>query len=289
MDILVLGGTRFFGKVLISQLLDKGHTVTIATRGKTSDPFGERVNRIVVDRFSETSLREAFSGTQWDVIYDQICYTPDEAKLACDVFAGKVGRYIFTSSMAVYDEFKEEPFTESDFDPYTYSLKAGGQADFSYGEGKRLAEAYFYQKATFPVVAVRFPIVMGEGDYTERLTFHIEHIKEKKPFYVPNEKSKMCYISSEEAGAYLAWLADSELTGPVNACSDGIISIKDLIALIEKIVGEQAVLSSDNQDAERSPYGAAGTKTMSTKKAQEAGYSFTNLHDWLPKLIKVQK
>jgi hypothetical protein len=33
MNILVLGGTRFMGKHLVSTLLRKGHKITIATRG----------------------------------------------------------------------------------------------------------------------------------------------------------------------------------------------------------------------------------------------------------------
>ena len=30
-NILILGGTRFFGKEAVNELLSKGHTVTIAT------------------------------------------------------------------------------------------------------------------------------------------------------------------------------------------------------------------------------------------------------------------
>ena len=38
--VLVLGGTRFFGKHLVEALLQAGHDVTIATRGITEDSFG---------------------------------------------------------------------------------------------------------------------------------------------------------------------------------------------------------------------------------------------------------
>ncbi|EKN66902.1 hypothetical protein BABA_13477 [Neobacillus bataviensis LMG 21833] len=40
----------------------------------------------------------------------------------------------------------------------------GDSTDFTYAEGKRQAEAVLFQQATFPVVAVRFPIVMGVDD-----------------------------------------------------------------------------------------------------------------------------
>lgn len=45
-NILILGGTRFFGKRLVRLLLDEGFKVTIATRGNTSDEFGDQVERI---------------------------------------------------------------------------------------------------------------------------------------------------------------------------------------------------------------------------------------------------
>lgn len=282
MKILVLGGTRFFGKELVHRLLEKGHKVTVATRGNTADPFKGQTEHVRVDRFSEASMTEAFNNTKWDVIYDQICYGPDEAALACQLFDGNVGKYIFTSSMAVYEGYRETPLLETAFDPYTYSVEATGDVD--YAEGKRLAESVFFQKAQFPVVAVRLPIVMGEEDYTERLLFHLEHIKEEKPFYVPNLESKMSYISGTEASAFLAWLSKSNLQGPVNVCADGEIAIGDLITLVEKVVGKKAVFQNTSNNP--SPYGTPGSKIMSTNKAKEAGYSFTNLHDWLPKLIE---
>lgn len=39
--VLVLGGTRFFGKHLVETLLQDGHDVTIATRGITEVFFWE--------------------------------------------------------------------------------------------------------------------------------------------------------------------------------------------------------------------------------------------------------
>ena len=47
MKILVIGGTRFFGIHMVKELLDRGHDITIATRGLTPDNFGDKVKRIV--------------------------------------------------------------------------------------------------------------------------------------------------------------------------------------------------------------------------------------------------
>jgi nucleoside-diphosphate-sugar epimerase len=117
-DILVLGGTQFFGKRLVEKLLTEGKKVTIATRGLTKDPFGDKVKRLIIDRENMKSQLDAFSGRKWDVVYDQSCFSPQELKATAEALDGKVAHYIFTSSMAVYnfgklhkeDDFKPEQF-----------------------------------------------------------------------------------------------------------------------------------------------------------------------------------
>ena len=37
--VLVIGGTRFFGKHLVEKLVQQGHDVTIATRGQHDNPL----------------------------------------------------------------------------------------------------------------------------------------------------------------------------------------------------------------------------------------------------------
>ncbi len=58
MKILALGGSRFFGKKLVSKLLDAGHSVTVANRGNLDDGFGNRVSRVRTERSISLSLPE---------------------------------------------------------------------------------------------------------------------------------------------------------------------------------------------------------------------------------------
>ena len=60
-NVLVIGGTRYIGKLLVQRLLRAGHRVTIATRGYAPDPFGDRIARVRVDRRNETAMRNAFA------------------------------------------------------------------------------------------------------------------------------------------------------------------------------------------------------------------------------------
>ncbi|MGM0879289.1 MAG: NAD-dependent epimerase/dehydratase family protein [Bacillota bacterium] len=175
MNILVMGGTKFFGRRLVYLLLEDDHNVTIATRGQTTDDFGAKVQRIQIDRTDQDSMIKAFADQHYDLVYDQICFNPREAKIAVEAFGNRVKRYIFTSSMAVYGH-KEDETTESDFRPenYSYDLEAN---EYAYDEGKRQAEAYLFQHAAFPVVAVRVAMVVsGDDDYTGRFDFYVSHV-----------------------------------------------------------------------------------------------------------------
>ena len=48
-NILVLGGTRFFGRKLVDLLVEDGHKVTILTRGQSGNPFGDKVEHLTAD------------------------------------------------------------------------------------------------------------------------------------------------------------------------------------------------------------------------------------------------
>ncbi len=286
MNILVLGGTRLFGKKLVELCLQNGHNVTILTRGQSGNPFGTKVKQLIVNRDDADSLSQALSSTTWDIVYDNICYSPNEAFKICEILEGKTKKLVFTSTLSTY-EIDGNVKTEEDFNPFNYEIRMGNREDFSYGEGKRLAEAVLFKEATFPVVAVRFPIVMGENDYTRRLHFHVEQILQEQPISLPNIEAKMSFITDDEAAAFLYFSGITPIEGPYNATAAGAISLKDLLGLIESATGKHAKISLvGGNEKSQSPYGVPADWYMSTAKAEAAGFTFSQLHDWLPTLVK---
>jgi nucleoside-diphosphate-sugar epimerase len=283
--VLVLGGTRFFGQKLVERLIQAGHEVTILTRGQSDHPFGERVEQLIADRYQPEELAAAVENRTFDLVYDNICYSPNAAKQFCDIFNGKIGKLVFTSTLATY-EASGEAHVETDFDPYTYEIVMGDTNDFSYGEGKRQAEAVFFQYAKFPVVAVRFPIVMGEDDYTRRLHFHIEHTLQGKPMGFVNMDAEMSFILAEEAADFLKFAGDTNIEGPFNATSTGTISLQHLIELVEEATSKRARIALLGNDESRSPYAIPKSWYMLPTKAQQAGFTFSELHTWLRDLVQ---
>ncbi|WP_062109957.1 NAD-dependent epimerase/dehydratase family protein [Bacillus niameyensis] len=284
-NILVLGGTRFFGRELVELLIAEGHHVVIMTRGQSGNPFGDQVEHLIANRLSKEELASIVEGRTFDIVYDNICYSPNEAYEFCEVFNGKIGKLVFTSTLATYNADGKEK-NEADFDPYHYEIRMGNSKDFSYGEGKRQAEAVFYKYAKFPVVAVRFPIVMGEDDYTRRLHFHVERVADGLPIGFLNMDAEMSYILAKEAGEFLKWAGMTGVTGPFNATANGRISLADLIKIVEEATGKTAKISLVGNDEIRSPYAIPSSWYMTNAKATNSGFQFSNLHDWLQPLVE---
>lgn len=281
---LILGGTQFVGKRLVQLLLDEGIEVTIATRGMTSDPFGDQVTRLHISREDSESLKQAFEDKAWDVVYDQTCYSSQEALDTLKALDGKIKKYVFTSSQAVYDfgtNHKEENFNPLEFTP---TLKGRGEyiGYVGYQEAKRAAEAILFQKAQVPVVAVRFPIIIGKDDYTNRLKFHVEHVKNEKAMFIEHPDFRYSFIDSEEAAKFLLSIATSDYQGSINPGSSEDISLRELVTFIEEHTETKAKLQADG---EPSPYNLPGSWSVDTSRAISLGYRFTALDKLLARLI----
>lgn len=276
---MVLGGTRFFGVHLVKELLKAGEQVTIATRGRASDPFGEQVGRIVVDRTDAGAMKAALAGWEFDVVYDDIAYCSNDVKAALD--AVSCGRYVLVSSASVYAERMDTK--EEAFDPLSWKLAWCSREDYPYDEIKRQAECALFQ--AYPEqngAAVRFPYVIGPDDYTGRLRFYVEHIVRGEPMLVDNPDARIAFIDSAEAGRFLRHLGCRPETGPFNAASGGTASLREIFACVEQKTGKRPVLSEAGEEA---PYNGGESFSLNTARAEAAGFAFSPLEDWLPGLL----
>ncbi|WP_216827779.1 NAD-dependent epimerase/dehydratase family protein [Alkalihalobacterium elongatum] len=285
---LVLGGTMFFGKKLVERLLDEGVDVTIATRGQVKDQFGDRVERLIIDRENRSTLETAFS-QHFDIVFDQSCFSPQEAMDVCEVLEGKISKLVFTSSGAVYDFGVNK--VEGDFNPYKFPIsKLKGRREykgiFGYQEAKRMAEAVYFQKASFPVVAVRLPIVVGEDDYTERLKYHVDKVAKGEPLHIPNINNILGFITSDEAAAFLYELGQNSFEGPINGAAPDDLSFRELMQRIEEIVGKRAVYTDGKNQQTMSPYALPDSYSLCSKKAEQIGFTFKRVNEYLPQLVQ---
>ncbi|MQS15678.1 NAD(P)H-binding protein [Streptomyces kaniharaensis] len=279
---LVIGGNRYFGRRLVTLLRDSGVHVSVLNRGSAAPPPG--VTHLVADREDETALAAALAGRSFDVVVDQVCYTASHAEGAVRAFAGRVGRYVMTSTIEVYDTGEARPagvpLGEHAFDPAQWRMQDG---DGSYGEGKRQAEAVFTRSGAFPFVTVRAGHVLGAADFTGRLAYYRERIDAGLPVAVHPENLPSSYTHEAEMADVLYWAAGADFTGAVNACSYGELTATDICELVA--AGRPYRTAAPAPGEEASPFSFDRYYGMDNSRAEQLGYTFSHTRDWLPELV----
>jgi nucleoside-diphosphate-sugar epimerase len=285
MKALVIGGNRFFGKRLVDHLLKlHDNEVWVLNRGHLPTREDARLTHLRADRTDPAALRKAIGNQSWDIIYDQACYDAQQAREACEIFGDRTSTYIFTSSQSVYPQGLR--LTEAIFKPETYKYEKPVNTQQDYAEAKRQAESVFFTEGKFSVIAVRFPIVLGEDDYTGRLDFHIERVARQKVIFLPNPSARISFIRSRDAAGLLNFLSTCQYHGPLNAASTEPVELLRLLELIERTVGKPAKLSEKAGVGDQSPFGIAVDWAMDTRALQRLGYKPAPIVEWLPELVE---
>ena len=254
---------------MVNELLEKGHDVTIATRGISSDEYGDKVKRIILERTNEESVKEALSGVHYDVVIDKIAYCSNDIKYVME--AVDCDKYMYMSSTSVYEP-KHMNTMESDFDGTSKELIWCDRFAFPYEQIKRQAEYALWQKySSRNWIAVRYPFVIGKDDYTKRLLFYVEHVMKSIPMNIDNLDYQMGFIRSDEAGKFMAFLVDKEVKGAINGSAEGTISIREIIDYVEKKTGSKAIIDKGGENA---TYNRKPEYSINTEKHKRWDFSF---------------
>lgn len=124
--------------------------------------------------------------------------------------------------------------------------------------------------------------MIGKDDYTKRLFYYVEHTMKSIPMHIDNLDCQMGFIRFDEAGRFMAFLADKDVNGAVNGCAEWTISIREIIAYVGKKTGAKAVLDIAGEDA---PYNGTPEYSINTQKAGALGFHFSILYDWIYELL----
>jgi 2'-hydroxyisoflavone reductase len=174
MNILVLGGTRFIGRHIVEACLAQGHHVGVFARGTSPDLLPGAVERLRGDRNDGVAGLAALSGREWDACIDVSGYTPAQVRPSAEQLRDRAGRYLFISTVSVYDQSSSGPVVETNA-LLTEAAESGVEVtNATYGPLKvtceRIVRTTYGERATI----LRPQIVAGPYDPTGRHTYWVQ-------------------------------------------------------------------------------------------------------------------
>jgi nucleoside-diphosphate-sugar epimerase len=212
MKILIIGGTGLISTAITRELLKRSHAVTHYNRGKSEVRFEGTVKNIPGDRNDFAAFeRQIAQADMFDCVIDMIGYTPPQAESAVRAFKGRVGQFIFCSTVDVYQKpANRYPILENE--PRVLRN--------DYGGNKTQCENIFldsHQRDDLNVTIIRPAMTYGEGGSVVELTGwgtkYIDRMRKGKPIIVHGDGSSLwgaCHI--DDAACAFAGAVENSAT-----------------------------------------------------------------------------
>ncbi len=141
--VLVLGGTDFFGPVLVNELINRGHEVTLFNRGQTNPHLFPQLRKIRGDRELENMAGLAqlqASDETWDWVVDTWQKSSKAVIDSAQLLKKRVGVYQYVSTVSVYDDWHQINIKEDEPLNPVPDMPTDFQTEHRYAIRKTLAE-----------------------------------------------------------------------------------------------------------------------------------------------------
>lgn len=306
LNILILGGTGFTGPFQVEYALARGHKVTTFNRGRRPiAEWGDRVEQLVGDR--TTGDLKALEGRTWDVCIDNPTSLPYWVRDAGKVLAGKVGHYLFISTISVYADGSKHGIDEDSALAEYKGKDAMAEtretlvADIAnlYGPLKALSEAEAHKQFGKDVTIVRPGYIVGPRDETDRFTYWPKRIAQGGEILVPGDgDDPIQIIDGRDLGEWMVRLAESGTRGVFNACGpDYTLTMGAAVHGCHAVTGGPATFTHVPMDflekheaglpiwVPRAGSEYSGYGTVSNARAIAAGLSFRPLAQTVTDLL----
>lgn len=214
----------FLGRATVDAALERGHDVTLFTRGETNPDLFPGVEKLRGDRADRGAL-DVLAGRTWDAVIDTSGYFPGVVRASAEVLRDAVGRYLFVSSISAYADFSQAPSESSkraelaDGQPVDEMLP-----DYSnYGALKALCEDAVMDVFGARAIVVRPGLIVGPHDPTGRFTYWPHRVARGGDFVVPRTPDgRFQIIDARDLGAWLLDLVERGEGGAFNATHPGV-------------------------------------------------------------------
>ncbi len=198
MKTLIIGGSGLISTAITRQLVDRGAALILYNRGQTPLRVDGDVAVVQGDRTDFARFEEQLAALgPLDCVIDMVCFDPTEAASAIRACRGRVGQYIFCSSVTVYDKAGAGyPLTEQ-------APRENPVGD--YAAKKVRCEDLFleaHRRGDLPVTILRPGSTYSEG-YGIIHTFggattYLDRLRKGKPIVVPGDGQSLWVVCHAE-------------------------------------------------------------------------------------------
>jgi 2'-hydroxyisoflavone reductase len=241
MKILILGGTRFVGRHLVTTALARGHELTLFNRGRHSNQEAPDVETIVGDRNSDLNK---LHGRRWDAVVDTCGYLPRAVKASASFLSDSVDIYAFISSQSVYSDVSVpgidenaplKTLTSEQLDKANAIDSSGDSSAVNYGEMygglKALCEQAAKEAMPNRVLLIRPGLIVGPYDYTDRFTYWPVRVARGGEILAPGRPDRFVqFVDSRDLAEWTVNMAERKAAGiyNVNGLPD-MLTMRDVL------------------------------------------------------------
>lgn len=268
MRILVVGGSRFVGPILVKKLLRRKHSLVIFNRGTHKFDYNSNVTYIKGNRDFPVKIPGHF-----DVVIDTCAYNAKQLKNVINYI--NFDYFVNFGTVASYKKTNTFPLTES-------SPLGSWPLFGDYNRGKVDCEK-FLLKSSIKYSSIRPVYILGRANYLDREKFIYSNIFKGQKIIIPgNGQAVNQFVFAEDVANAIAFLTEGKVQGVFNCAGDETITLQGLVEVMAKIVGRKAMITfnakTDGSKFNEQEFPFANEKILcSNNKIKELGIKFLPL------------
>jgi len=294
MRLLILGGTWFVGRAIVETAHADGHAVTIFNRGVTGIDLPPGVDVLHGMREDPEALHDLTARGRWDVVIDAPGVIPAVVRDAARALKSVADRYLFMSTVSVYNQWPAEPVSETsalhhgdpDARPESWRWGTGVYGPLKVGAEQAVMREFGADRT----VIIRPGAVVGRYEYSGRLPWWLSRAKRNGRMLVPGPASGIIRpLDVRDLAAFVVRLIEHGTVGVFNAAGPPS-TFADLISASVAATGSNGkpiwvdgdwlVAQGVKQWTELPLWRtAAGTWSIDTTRAESVGLACRSLTD----------